>query len=47
MPIRAGNAGRVKEALLASGVISSRPKTDYAKQAGQELVNNSASENWR
>jgi hypothetical protein len=30
----------VKEALLASGVISSRPKTEYAKQAGQELVNN-------
>ena len=30
----------VKEALLASGVISSRPKTEYAKQAAQELVNN-------
>lgn len=30
----------VKEALLASGAISSRPKTEYAKQAGQELVNN-------
>jgi hypothetical protein len=30
----------VKEALLASGVISSRPKTEYAKQAGQELVSN-------
>src|SRR5258708_38367865 len=30
----------VKEALLASGVISSRPKTEYAKQAGQELINN-------
>ena len=30
----------VKEALLASGVISSRPTTVYAKQAGQELVNN-------
>src|SRR5437667_10088047 len=29
----------VKEALLASGVISSRPTTEYAKQAGQELVN--------
>src|SRR4029078_50936 len=29
----------VKEALLASGVISSRPKTEYAKQAGQERVN--------
>ena len=30
----------VKDALLASGAISSRPKTEYAKQAGQELVNN-------
>jgi len=30
----------VKEALLASGAISSRPKTEYAKQAGKELVNN-------
>jgi hypothetical protein len=30
----------VKDALLASGVISSRPTTAYAKQAGQELVNN-------
>jgi hypothetical protein len=30
----------VKEALLASGVISSRPKTEYAKQAGKELVSN-------
>jgi len=30
----------VKEALLASGVISSRPTTAYAKQAGQELVSN-------
>src|SRR4029077_17965949 len=30
----------VKEALLASGVISSRPKTEYAKQAGQRLVKN-------
>ncbi len=29
----------VKEALLASGVIRSRPTTLYAKQAGQELVN--------
>jgi hypothetical protein len=28
----------VKEALLAAGVISSRPKTELAKQAGQELV---------
>jgi len=30
----------VKEALLAAGVIKSRPTTPYAKQAGQELVNN-------
>jgi len=30
----------VKEALLALGAISSRPTTEYAKQAGQELVNN-------
>ena len=30
----------VKEALLASGVIRSRPTTVYAKQAGQELVSN-------
>jgi hypothetical protein len=30
----------VKDALLASGVISSRPTTVYAKQAAQELVNN-------
>jgi hypothetical protein len=30
----------VKEALVASGVIGSRPTTVYAKQAGQELVNN-------
>ena len=29
----------VKEALLASGAISSRQTTVYAKQAGQELVN--------
>ena len=29
----------VKEALLASGVIGSYPKTAYAKEAGQELVN--------
>ena len=29
----------VKEALLAAGVIRSRPTTAYAKQAGQELVN--------
>ncbi|HEX8679942.1 MAG TPA: hypothetical protein VF683_08275 [Chthoniobacterales bacterium] len=28
----------VKNALLASGVVSSRPKTVYAKQAGDELV---------
>ena len=30
----------VKNALLASGIISSYPKTVYAKQAGQELVQN-------
>jgi hypothetical protein len=30
----------VKEALLASGVISSRPTTALAKQAGDELVRN-------
>jgi hypothetical protein len=30
----------VKEALLASGVIGSYPKTAYAKEAGQELVSN-------
>lgn len=30
----------VKDALLASGVISSRPTTVYAKQAGDELVRN-------
>ncbi len=30
----------VKEALLASGIIGSYPKTAYAKEAGQELVNN-------
>jgi len=30
----------VKEALVAAGVVSSRPKTSLAKQAGQELVNN-------
>jgi hypothetical protein len=29
----------VKEALLAAGAVSSYPKTAYAKQAGQELVN--------
>lgn len=28
----------VKEALLASGIIGSYPKTAYAKEAGQELV---------
>ncbi len=28
----------VKNALLASGSISSYPKTEYAKQAGEELV---------
>ena len=30
----------VKEALLASGVINSYPKTHYATQAGEELVRN-------
>jgi hypothetical protein len=30
----------VKEALVAAGAVSSRPKTEYAKQAGQELVSN-------
>jgi hypothetical protein len=30
----------VKEALLASGVIDSRPKSAYAKEAAQELVTN-------
>lgn len=30
----------VKDALLASGVIDSRPKTAYAKEAAQELVTN-------
>ncbi len=30
----------VKEALMASGAISSYPKTAYAKQAGDELVDN-------
>jgi hypothetical protein len=30
----------VKEALLASGVIDSRPKTELARDAAQELVSN-------
>jgi hypothetical protein len=30
----------VKEALVAAGVVKSRPETPLAKQAGQELVNN-------
>jgi hypothetical protein len=30
----------VKEALVAAGVVKSRPQTLLAKQAGQELVNN-------
>jgi hypothetical protein len=30
----------VKEALLASGVIDSRPKSELARDAAQELVNN-------
>src|SRR5881398_2540509 len=29
----------VKEALVAAGVVKSRPQTSLAKQAGQELVN--------
>jgi hypothetical protein len=29
----------VKEALVAAGVVKSRPETPLAKQAGQELVN--------
>ncbi len=28
----------VKEALVASGAVNSRPKTEFAKQAGSELV---------
>ena len=30
----------VKEALLASGVIDSRPKSEYARDAAQDLVSN-------
>ena len=30
----------VKKALVAAGVVKSRPQTTLAKQAGQELVNN-------
>ena len=30
----------VKEALVAAGVVKSRPQTPLAKEAGQELVNN-------
>src|SRR5213592_1763578 len=30
----------VKEALVASGVVKSRPQTTMAKQAGKELMNN-------
>jgi hypothetical protein len=30
----------VKEALVAAGVVKSRPQTSLAKQAGKELVNN-------
>src|SRR5207302_8508393 len=30
----------VKEALVAAGVVKSRPQAPLAKQAGQELVNN-------
>lgn len=30
----------VKDALLASGAVASRPGTEFAKQAGQELMSN-------
>ena len=30
----------MKDALVAAGVVKSRPQTTLAKQAGQELVNN-------
>ena len=30
----------VKEALLASGAVTSYPRTEYARQAGEELVRN-------
>ncbi len=30
----------VKEALVASGVVESRPKSEFAKEAGRELVQN-------
>ena len=30
----------VKEALLASGVIDSRPKSEFARDAAQDLVSN-------
>jgi hypothetical protein len=30
----------VKEALVAAGVVNSRPKSELAKEAGQELVSN-------
>ena len=30
----------VKDALVAAGLVSSRPKSEFAKQAGQELVQN-------
>ncbi len=30
----------MKEALVAAGVVSSRPKSVFAKDAGQELVSN-------
>src|SRR6266576_6232484 len=33
----------VKEALVAAGVVKSRPQTTLAKQAGQELVKNCGS----
>ena len=37
----------VKEALVAAGVVKSRPQTSLAKQAGQELVTSTASRNCR
>ena len=37
----------VKEALVASGVVKSRPQTPLAKQAGQELVPITDSKNCR
>ena len=36
----------VKEALLASGVIDSRPKSEYARDAAQDLVSNYGFKNY-